>query len=86
MLNLYHGKSSPRICATSVIFKEVPKVSIHPMGENYPNLVTLNTEDFFSLRGSVIPFPADFLLMAGSNKMPIQGITIIISPPYHQNT
>jgi hypothetical protein len=37
-------KSSPIICAVSVIFtKNYPKVSSHPMGENSPNLVTLFT-------------------------------------------
>jgi hypothetical protein len=29
------------MCATSVIFKEMPKVNNHPTGENSPNLVTL---------------------------------------------
>jgi hypothetical protein len=29
------------MCATSVIFKPMPKVNNHPLGENSPNLVTL---------------------------------------------
>jgi hypothetical protein len=34
-------KSSQYICATSVIFKQPPKVKKHPIGKNWPNLVTL---------------------------------------------
>jgi hypothetical protein len=35
------AKSSPKICATSVIFKRMAKVNNRPSGENSPNLVTL---------------------------------------------
>jgi hypothetical protein len=35
-------KSGPKIWATSVIKKELPKVKNHPTGENWPNLVTLH--------------------------------------------
>jgi hypothetical protein len=40
----YHGKSDLKIWAASVIFKQnFPKyISNHPIGENSPNLVTLN--------------------------------------------
>jgi hypothetical protein len=41
MYNFYHGKSSLKLRAISVIFKKLPKVNNHPMGENSPNLVTL---------------------------------------------
>jgi hypothetical protein len=34
-------KSSPNLCATSVIFETLPKVNSRPTGENSPNLVTL---------------------------------------------
>jgi hypothetical protein len=34
-------KSSPKICATSVIFKTLPKENNPPLGENSPKLVTL---------------------------------------------
>jgi hypothetical protein len=34
-------KSSPKICATSVNFKALPKVNNRPIVENSPNLVTL---------------------------------------------
>jgi hypothetical protein len=37
----YCGKAPPNIKATSVFFKELPKVNNRPMGENSPNLVTL---------------------------------------------
>jgi hypothetical protein len=35
-------KDGPKICATSLIFKPLPKVKNRPIGENSPNLVTLN--------------------------------------------
>jgi hypothetical protein len=35
------GKSSPEICASSVIFEKLPNANNHPIGENSPNLVTL---------------------------------------------
>jgi ribosomal protein S18 acetylase RimI-like enzyme len=35
------GKSSPKICATSVIFDKLPKIIHHPIVENSPILVTL---------------------------------------------
>jgi hypothetical protein len=34
-------KSSPSIWAISVIFKKLPKVNNHPIGDNSPNPVTL---------------------------------------------
>jgi hypothetical protein len=34
-------KSSPEMCATSVIFKPLTKVNNQPLGKNSPNLVTL---------------------------------------------
>jgi hypothetical protein len=34
-------KSSPKIWATSIFIKKLPKINNHPMGENSPNLVTL---------------------------------------------
>jgi hypothetical protein len=37
----YRGKSSPVICASSLIFTKLPKVNSHPIGKNSPNLVTL---------------------------------------------
>jgi hypothetical protein len=44
-LKIYHlatlGKSVPKIGATSERFKKLPKVHNHPMGKNFPNLVTL---------------------------------------------
>jgi hypothetical protein len=45
-------KSSPEMCAASVIFKPRPKVNNHPFGENLPNLVTLS---------SALPWPKVFL-------------------------
>jgi hypothetical protein len=39
--NLYGGKNSPKMSATSVIFKKIPKRTNRQMGENSPNLVTL---------------------------------------------
>jgi hypothetical protein len=38
---MYCGKSSQKIRATSILFKKLPKVNNHPIGENWPNLVTL---------------------------------------------
>jgi hypothetical protein len=35
------GKSSTNMWATSVIFKRLPKVNNHLLGENSPNLITL---------------------------------------------
>jgi hypothetical protein len=35
------GKSGPTIWASFVIFKKLPKVNTHPIGEKSPNLVTL---------------------------------------------
>jgi hypothetical protein len=40
-INFTVEKSSPIICATSVIFTKLPKVNSHPIGENSPNHVTL---------------------------------------------
>jgi hypothetical protein len=40
--NFYREKRSPKIRATSVIIKKLPKVNNHPIGENSPNLVTLS--------------------------------------------
>jgi hypothetical protein len=34
-------KSSPNICAISVIFSKLPRVNSLPIGETLPNLVTL---------------------------------------------
>jgi hypothetical protein len=34
-------KSSPTICATSVVFNKLAKENNRPVGENLPNLVTL---------------------------------------------
>jgi hypothetical protein len=39
--NFIWGKSSPKIQATLVIEKILPKISSHPMDENSPNPVTL---------------------------------------------
>jgi hypothetical protein len=39
--NWFSGKSSPKICATSVILKTLPIVNNPPIGENSPNQVTL---------------------------------------------
>jgi hypothetical protein len=39
------GKSSPTICAASVIFKNLPKENNRPIGENSLNLVTLFAEE-----------------------------------------
>jgi hypothetical protein len=36
------GKSRPKICAASVILKELPKVNNGPTGENSPYLVALS--------------------------------------------
>jgi hypothetical protein len=36
-------KNSQKLCATSVIFKTLPKVSNLPNGEISPNLVTLDS-------------------------------------------
>jgi hypothetical protein len=47
MNNLYRGKSSPRISATSVIFKPLPKENNIPIRENSPNLVTLAASKVF---------------------------------------
>jgi hypothetical protein len=33
--NLYHGKSSPHICATYVIYQSLPKENNHPKGEKF---------------------------------------------------
>jgi hypothetical protein len=42
MHNQKRGKNIKfEICATSVIFKKLPKVNNRPMSENSPNLVTL---------------------------------------------
>jgi hypothetical protein len=41
MHNLYCGKSSPTIWATSVIFNKLARVNNHTLGENLPNLVAL---------------------------------------------
>jgi hypothetical protein len=35
------NKSSPKLWASSVIFKKLPKEHNQPMGENSPNLVTM---------------------------------------------
>jgi hypothetical protein len=35
-------KSSPKILFTFVIYYKLPKVNNNPIGENSPNLVTLN--------------------------------------------
>jgi hypothetical protein len=32
------------MCATLVLFKNLPNVNNHPMGENSPNLVTLTLQ------------------------------------------
>jgi hypothetical protein len=45
MHKLNHEKSSPKFWATtSVIFKKLPTVNNHPMGENSPNLFTLRDD------------------------------------------
>jgi hypothetical protein len=49
-------KSSPKIWATSVIFKNLPKLNKDPIGYNYPNLVTLVS----------IYFSRNFLLLSHS--------------------
>jgi hypothetical protein len=41
MYTFHNGKSSPKIRATSALFKKLPKVNNHPTGENSPNPVTL---------------------------------------------
>jgi hypothetical protein len=47
------GKGAPKIGASSVIFKKMPKVNNHPMGEYSPNLVTLIGSIIFVLEGIV---------------------------------
>jgi hypothetical protein len=39
-------KSSPKIWATCVIFKKYPKVNSRPIGENWPNMFTLDSSEF----------------------------------------
>jgi hypothetical protein len=41
-MTLTVGKSSTKMWATFVISKQLLKIKNHPMGENSPNLVTLN--------------------------------------------
>jgi hypothetical protein len=41
MHNINRGKSSPKVWATFLIFKKLPKVNKHPIGEHSPILVTL---------------------------------------------
>jgi hypothetical protein len=43
--NCFRGKTGPKICLTSVIFKTLPKVNNRPIGEYLPNLVTLALVD-----------------------------------------
>jgi hypothetical protein len=43
-------RSSPRIFATSVIVKNMPKENNHKIGENSPNLVTLLKSSIAVLR------------------------------------
>jgi hypothetical protein len=42
-MNFTVDKSSPKIKAASEIFKKVAQVNNRPLGENYPNLVTLDS-------------------------------------------
>jgi hypothetical protein len=39
--NLYHGKSRPKISATTVVFVKLPKPINRPMGKNSSNMVTV---------------------------------------------
>jgi hypothetical protein len=39
--NLYFGKNSPKLWATSVIFEKLPKDNNRPLGENSPTVATL---------------------------------------------
>jgi hypothetical protein len=45
---IYRAKSSQQFWATSVMFKELPKVNNHPIGQNSPNQVTLIAGRFHS--------------------------------------
>jgi hypothetical protein len=59
-------KSSQKMRATFLVFKTLPKVNNHPMGENSPNLVTLlliasrqrqeNSDDIFAAKLNKIKF------------------------------
>jgi hypothetical protein len=70
-------------------FQKLPRVYNHPMGENSPNLVTLQRRksgsDYFEcmyVRGSVVPFPAVFLLQDDSDEQTYYlYIPVIISLP-----
>jgi hypothetical protein len=62
MHNLYHGKSSPKMWVTSVIFKKLPKVNNYPLGENSPNLVTLP-----GLKSQALCFNADLQITDSQN-------------------
>jgi hypothetical protein len=39
---VFHGKNSPKIRAASLLPQKLPKVNKCPIGENAPNLITLN--------------------------------------------
>jgi hypothetical protein len=43
--DFFHGKYGPQRWAASVIFKKLPKENSRPIGENFPNLVTLLGSD-----------------------------------------
>jgi hypothetical protein len=64
-------KTARKFCATSVIFKILPKVSKRPIGEKSPNLVTLlsSTRMFFEdafFCGNSTLFHIRFLRVSGS--------------------
>jgi hypothetical protein len=44
-LDIYRGKKQFKICATTSIFKKLPKEKNRPMRENSPTLVTLPGTD-----------------------------------------
>jgi hypothetical protein len=41
--NFYRGKSCPKACDISVIYKKLPKLNNRPIGKNSSNLATLIT-------------------------------------------
>jgi hypothetical protein len=57
------------------------------LGPTYGQRPVLNNVMFFPtvIRGTMVPFPAGFCYSRVAILQRLQGTTIIISPPYHQN-
>jgi hypothetical protein len=52
--NGYREDSSPKLCGISAIFKPLPKVNNHLLGENSPNLVTLAYNAYSAMQINIL--------------------------------